>query len=76
MKEDLSKRNEPVWPSSGTNEPNTRRTLSFKAVVVMTTNTGIEPTLKDVNTALEKRGYAFSMPADVSAPVVISLNDQ
>ena len=56
-------------------EPNNRKVLSFKAVVVMTTHGDFNPTLSIVELALQKAGLTFVMPASIEAPIVISFND-
>ena len=65
--------NEPVKRHPETND---RRVLSFKAVIVMTLNHGVEPTLRDIEAALKRSGLTFVMPAGVEAPIVIALNDR
>jgi hypothetical protein len=60
------------------NSPIPRQTpevLSFRAVLVMTQNDGLRPTLESLAAALQTAGLKFVMPADPGGIVVISVND-
>lgn len=56
-------------------EPNDRKVLSYKAVIVMTTHGDLPPTLRSVEIALQRAGLKFVMPASIESPIVIALND-
>ncbi len=51
-----------------------RRSKSFKAVIVVTRHDAQDPTLRDVEESLAKAQLAYSMPAEISSPVVISFS--
>lgn len=57
-------------------KPNAIRTMSFKAVIVMTKHDSAEPSMNDVLTALRKSGLTYAQPATLEAPIVISLHDR
>jgi len=66
---------EAVMKAPVNHEVNTRKVLSFKAVIVMTCN-GAPPDLRAVHEAMQKAGLTFAMPAHAEAPIVISFNDE
>lgn len=54
---------------------NDRIVRSWKAVIVVTRNDGIEPDLGDLEILMKKYGLAYGMPGQPEAPIVISIND-